>query len=180
MWLIAAGVSFGRKGGENHAGAAIEEKNLLGNGQVLQLEWESDVDRETLTFVYRDPHFLNSFNRLGVGFEDADDGETKQLSFDHPFYALDTRLDAAIEHLDVAGDRVGGHSGLHRGPRAGSRAGEALGRRSRWVQGTGGFTGAGTPAPAGIRRLWRRGRAGGNEDDRAEENGSRVHGGILP
>ena len=100
VWTLNPGVSFGRKGGENHAGAAIEEKNLLGNGQVLQLEWESDVDRETLTFVYRDPHFLNSFNRLGVGFEDADDGETKQLSFDHPFYALDTRLAGGISLLD--------------------------------------------------------------------------------
>jgi len=100
VWTLNPGVSFGRQGGENHAGAAIEEKNLLGNGQVLQLEWASDVDRETLTFVYRDPHFLNSFNRLGVGFEDADDGETKQFSFDHPFYALDTRLAGGISLLD--------------------------------------------------------------------------------
>ena len=100
VWTLNPGVSFGRKGGENHAGAAIEEKNLFGTGQVLKLEWESNVDRETLTFEYQDPHFLNSFNRLDVGFEDADDGETKKFSFDHPFYALDTRLAGGVSLFD--------------------------------------------------------------------------------
>jgi hypothetical protein len=89
-------VSFSRHGGENNTGAQIEEKNLLGTGQVLQLEWEQDVDREAISFAYRDPHFLHSFSRLAVSYQDADDGDTKQLLFDRPFYALDTRLAGGI------------------------------------------------------------------------------------
>jgi hypothetical protein len=115
VWTLNPGISFGRKGGENHSGAQLEEKNLLGTGQVLKLEWEQDVDRETILFAYRDPHFLHSFSRLAVSYEDADDGETKQLLFDRPFYALDTRLAGGISLNDaqrnepryVLGHRVG-------------------------------------------------------------------------
>jgi len=96
VWTLNPGVSFSRHGGENNTGAQIEEKNLLGTGQVLQLEWEQDVDREAISFAYRDPHFLHTFSRLAVSYEDADDGDTKQLLFDRPFYALDTRLAGGI------------------------------------------------------------------------------------
>jgi outer membrane translocation and assembly module TamA len=101
VWTLNPGVSFSRQGGENATGVAIEEKNLLGTGRLLQLEWESDVDRETISFAYRDPHFLHSFNRFGIGYEDADDGETKEILFDRPFYALDTRRAGGISLSDA-------------------------------------------------------------------------------
>ena len=48
VWTLNPGVSFSRKGGENTFGAQLQEDNLLGTGQKIDLEWESDVDRESL------------------------------------------------------------------------------------------------------------------------------------
>ena len=72
----------------------IQEQNLLGRGQRLELEWESNPARESLTLSFADPHFLQSFTRLAVAYSDASDGSTKYFSLDRPFYALDTRWSA--------------------------------------------------------------------------------------
>jgi outer membrane protein assembly factor BamA len=139
VWTLNPGVSFSRGGGENDVGAQIEEKNLLGTGQQLKLEWESNVDRETISFGYRDPHFLHSFSRLGVAYEDADDGETWQLDFDRPFYALDTRLAGGIALLDsqrndpryAYGHKVGEFA--HRDENHEAYGGVSRGLRNGWV-----------------------------------------------
>jgi outer membrane protein assembly factor BamA len=115
VWTLNPGISFSRKGGENDTGVHLEEKNLLGTGQAIKLDWEDNVDRETIGISYSDPHFLHSFGRLGLAYEDADDGETKSLLLDRPFYALDTRLAGGVSLDDslrqepryVLGDEVG-------------------------------------------------------------------------
>jgi outer membrane protein assembly factor BamA len=90
-WTLNPGISFSRTGGESEYGVQVQEKNLLGYGKEIEVEWEDDVDRRSTTFFYGDPHFLHSFTRLYVAYSDADDGEAKFLSLDRPFYALDTR-----------------------------------------------------------------------------------------
>jgi outer membrane protein assembly factor BamA len=100
VWTLNPGFNFNRKGGENSFGAQIEEDNLLGTGQQLELEWDSDVDRESLIFSYFDPHFLHSWNRLGFTYADADDGDTKAFRFDRPFYSLDARWSAGTNLYD--------------------------------------------------------------------------------
>jgi len=115
VWTLNPGFSFSRKGGENTFGAQIEEDNLLGTGRSLDFEWSSDVDRESLAVSYVDPHFLSSFTRFGVSYEDADDGSTKLLQLERPFYALDVRRAGGIYLLDserndpryVLGEEVG-------------------------------------------------------------------------
>lgn len=94
VWTLNPGINFNRKGGSNTFGLQIEESNLLGNGQQLQLEWRDDVDRESLTLSFQDPHFRHSFTRLAVAYSDADDGDTKFFRLDRPFYALDSRWSA--------------------------------------------------------------------------------------
>jgi outer membrane protein assembly factor BamA len=139
VWTLNPGISFSRGGGENDFGAQVEEKNLFGTGQQLKLEWESNVDRETLSFGYRDPHFLHSFSRLNVAYEDADDGETWELDFDRPFYALDTRLAGGIGLLDsqrddpryVLGHKVGEFA--HRDETYEAYGGVSTGLRNGWV-----------------------------------------------
>lgn len=94
VWTLNPGVNFSRAGGSNEFGIQLEESNLLGTGQKLELEWDSDVDRDAVTFSFSDPHFRHGFNRLAVIYSDADDGDTKYFMFDRPFYALDTRRSA--------------------------------------------------------------------------------------
>jgi len=93
-WTLNPGVNFSRTGGENEYAVQIQEKNLLGRGQSLELEWQSDVDRDALTLSFSDPHLFKNFTRLAVAYSDASDGSTKYFNLDRPFYALDTRWSA--------------------------------------------------------------------------------------
>ena len=90
-WTLNPGINFSRQGGANTSSIELEEKNLLGNGQALSFGWTNDVDRESLNFQYFDPHFHSTWTRLGVVYSDADDGSTKAVRLDLPFYSLDTR-----------------------------------------------------------------------------------------
>jgi hypothetical protein len=90
-WTLNPGINFSRQGGASTTSIELEEKNLLGNGQQLAFSWNDDVDRESLTLEYRDPHFHSTWTQVGVVYSDADDGSTVGLRVNRPFYALDTR-----------------------------------------------------------------------------------------
>ena len=115
VWTLNPGVSFSREGGKSQCGAQLEEQNLLGTGQQLKFEWNSDVDRESLSLTFFDPHFLDGFTRFELSYVDSDDGQTRVLRLERPFYALDTRRAAGLrlgdnERIDsryVLGKRVG-------------------------------------------------------------------------
>jgi outer membrane protein assembly factor BamA len=140
VWTLNPGFSFSRKGGENTWGAQIEEDNLLGTGRALDFEWQSDVDRESFGVSYFDPHFRHSFTRLGVAYVDADDGSTKLLQLNRPFYALDVRRAGGVYLLEyerndpryVLGDEVGQFQ--HRGEYYEAYAGISRGLEARWVR----------------------------------------------
>ncbi|HSQ68490.1 MAG TPA: hypothetical protein VLM41_00280, partial [Steroidobacteraceae bacterium] len=145
VWTLNPGFSFGREGGANKIGAQLEEKNLLGTGQQLKLEWSSDVDRESLSLTFFDPHFLDGFSRFELGYVDSDDGQARVLRLERPFYALDTRRAAGLrlgdnERVDsryVLGKRVGEfehraeYHEIHGGRSDGLRASEV----TRWTYG---------------------------------------------
>jgi hypothetical protein len=140
VWTLNPGFSFSRKGGENTLGAQIEEDNLFGTGRSLDFEWSSDVDRESLAVSYFDPHFLYSFTRFGISYEDADDGSTKLLQLNRPFYALDVRSAGGVYFLDserndaryVLGDEVGEF--YHREEFYEVYAGHSRGLQGRWAR----------------------------------------------
>jgi hemolysin activation/secretion protein len=90
-WTLNPGINFSRQGGENRGAVQVEEKNLLGTGRGMKFDWAKNVDRESLTVSYSDPHFLSTWTTFAVAYSDADDGDTKNLRIDRPFYALDTR-----------------------------------------------------------------------------------------
>ena len=137
-WTLNPGVNFSRAGGENEYALQIREKNLLGGGQSLELEWQSDVDRDSLTLSFSDPHLLKNFTRLAVAYSDASDGSTKYFNLDRPFYALDTRWSAGTLLTDSEFD-------VER--RAlGERVGE-FGTRAQYYQVNGGWS-------AGLRDGW--------------------------
>jgi hypothetical protein len=114
-WTLNPGINFSRQGGANSGSIELEEKNLFGSGQQLSFGWSNDVDRESFNFDYFDPHFHSTWTRLGVTYNDADDGDTKALRLDRPFYALDTRHAGGLYLFDTQlndpryayGERVG-------------------------------------------------------------------------
>jgi len=99
-WTLNPGLNFSRQGGASTMSIELEEKNLLGNGQQLAFSWNDDVDRESLTLEYQDPHFFSTWTRVGLVYSDADDGSTQGIRVDRPFYALDTRQAGGIYLYD--------------------------------------------------------------------------------
>jgi outer membrane protein assembly factor BamA len=140
VWTLNPGLSFSRKGGENTFGATIAEDNLLGTGRSLDLAWDSNVDRESISVSYFDPHFRHSFTQFGVTYADADDGDTKLLQLNRPFYALDVRHAAGMYLRDdqrnesryVLGDEIGEFA--RRDEYYEVYAGISRGLQGRWVR----------------------------------------------
>ena len=100
VWTLNPGVNFSRKGGENTFGVQLQEDNLFGNGQRIGIQWDDNVDRQTVGLSFFDPHFRHSFTQLGLAYADADDGSTKMLQLNRPFYALDVRRAGGIYLID--------------------------------------------------------------------------------
>jgi hypothetical protein len=99
-WTLNPGINFSRQGGANSGSVELQEKNLLGNGQRLSFGWSNDVDREAVNFELYEPHFRSTWIQLGVLYSDADDGDTKALRVDRPFYSLDARRAAGVNLFD--------------------------------------------------------------------------------
>ena len=99
-WTLNPGINFSRQGGANSSSVELEEKNLLGNGQRLSFGWSNDVDRTSLDFEFFDPHFHSTWTRLGLAYSDADDGSTKAIRVDRPFYSLDTKRAGGMHLYD--------------------------------------------------------------------------------
>jgi outer membrane protein assembly factor BamA len=140
VWTLNPGVSFSRKGGENTFGVQLQEDNLLGSGQRIGIQWDDDVDRQSIALSFFDPHFRHSFNQLGVAYADADDGSTKLLQLNRPFYALDVRRAGGIYLLDnerndaryALGKNVGEFQHVDEYYEA--HVGWSRGLRGRWVR----------------------------------------------
>lgn len=139
-WTLNPGINYSRQGGANTSSIELEEKNLLGNGQRLSFGWDNDIDRESYNFEYFDPHVYSTWTRLGLIYSDADDGSTKALRIDRPFYALDTHraggtyvYDSIREDPRYAyGDEVGKFQ--HDEQFAEAYGGWSAGLRNGWVR----------------------------------------------
>jgi hypothetical protein len=103
-WTLNPGINFNRQGGANSGSIELEEKNLLGRGQELSFGWSNDVDREAFNFAYSDAHFHSTWTRLGLTYSDADDGETKAMRVERPFYAFDTKHAGGMYVFDTLRD----------------------------------------------------------------------------
>ncbi len=99
-WTLRPGFNFGRTGGANRISFQLQEKNLFGFGNEIDVEWRDTVDRTSLIFGFNDPNFLRPFTRLNVTYADSSDGQTRALSLQRPFYSLDTRQAAGLQLFD--------------------------------------------------------------------------------
>jgi hypothetical protein len=104
VWSLNPGFSFSRKGGENGTGFEIEDQDFLGRGELVQLSWNSNVDRTTTRAVYEDPQLFGSWWRGRFAYSNASDGGLSQIDIGRPFYSLDARWSAGGKWL--SGERV--------------------------------------------------------------------------
>lgn len=99
VWTLNPGVNLSRSGGKNTYSFYVQESNLLGYGKDVAFDYESEVDRSTVSVRYSDPHLLGSWNKLLVAHADNSDGLRSELSLWRPFYSLQSKWSAATSLL---------------------------------------------------------------------------------
>jgi outer membrane protein assembly factor BamA len=102
LWTLVPGMSISRSGGENKVKFTVSEKNLLGRGIALRLNYTDDVDRETSTFQYFDRMLGRTWTSLFLEFADSSDGHTNNIQVIRPFYQLDARWSAGATFYNNA------------------------------------------------------------------------------
>ena len=91
VWSLSPELSLSRSGGENRSRIGLEEKNLFGKGQQLRILRDEDVDREENVVEFSDQHLGRGWVSLLARYADNSDGDSRLLSINRPFYALDAR-----------------------------------------------------------------------------------------
>ncbi len=89
-WTLTPSISASRSGGETRTSFEIEESNLLGLGTELQILSESDEDRDSDAFVFRDPNWFGDFKILRLEIAENSDGHLYETSLVRPFVQLDS------------------------------------------------------------------------------------------
>ena len=100
LWTLMPGLSISRSGGENRVRVSLSERNLLGTGSSVRLNYVDNVDREETSIQYFDRNLGRSWTSLFVEFADASDGDTADLRIVRPFYQLDARWSGGLTLFD--------------------------------------------------------------------------------
>lgn len=88
QWTLEVGATLGIFGNRTGWGIEFQEKNFLGRGKKFDIEYDSDVERDTLSFGYFDPNIRGTWWRADLRYSDLSDGFQEYVRIDRPFYAL--------------------------------------------------------------------------------------------
>ncbi|MDJ0779584.1 MAG: hypothetical protein QNJ85_17075 [Gammaproteobacteria bacterium] len=100
-WTLTPSISFNRSGGETRTAVELQESNLLGLGTEVIIQAESDEDRDSNAFIYRDKNWLGDFKSLKLEFADNSDGHLYEVDTIRPFVKLDSRYAYAAEAASI-------------------------------------------------------------------------------
>ncbi len=89
-WTLEAGAKFGLQGSRTAYAIKFDEKNFLGWGRRMTLEFRKDHERSTWTYVYSDPSLFGTRWRGRLLFSNASDGQREEILAEKPFFALAT------------------------------------------------------------------------------------------
>ena len=91
QWTLEVGATAGVFGNRQAWGIEFQETNFLGRGKKLDVEYDSDVERDSLSFGYFDPNIRGTRWRAELRYADLSDGFLEKVKVDRPFYSLATR-----------------------------------------------------------------------------------------
>lgn len=98
-WSLQVGGEAGVTGNRSSFGINLEEQNLLGWGKTVRVGFESDDERNALSYLYFDPNVFNTRWQLYLEHSNLSDGSRDELRVDRPFYSLATRWSLGAEYL---------------------------------------------------------------------------------
>ncbi|MGA2082558.1 MAG: hypothetical protein ABSH53_18365 [Holophaga sp.] len=89
-WTTQVNASFSSVGGQRSTSLGVDEKNFMGMGKDIALDYSKDFQRNTYGITYNDPQFLGSRWTLMAQDQLLSDGSARTFAFGRPFFALDT------------------------------------------------------------------------------------------
>jgi len=90
-WTLTPSITVSRSGGETRTAFEIEESNLLGLGTEIKILSESDEERDSDAFVYRDINWLGNLKTLKLELADNSDGHVYEVDLARPFIKQDSK-----------------------------------------------------------------------------------------
>jgi len=119
-WTLDPGLSIARSGGANSSRVYANEKNLLGWGVSVGVNYSKNVEHAGTQLSYSDKHVIFPWTSVDASVSRLDDGSQWSLAFGRPFYATDTPWAAGVSasHSDALnsifdrGERVAAYRAL--------------------------------------------------------------------
>ncbi len=90
-WTLTPSITVSRSGGETRTAFEIEESNLLGLGSEIKILSESDEERDSNAFIYRDNNWFGNLETLKLELADNSDGHVYQVDLARPFIKQDSK-----------------------------------------------------------------------------------------
>lgn len=97
QWTIDVDVRYDVSGDRKRSGGSISDDNLLGWGKSVSFGMESDPDRDSMEFGYKDRTVLGSRWQVDLKYTDSSDGSESFLRVQYPFFALRTPRAGGVE-----------------------------------------------------------------------------------
>lgn len=100
VWTLIPKLDISRSGGENKSSIGVKEMNLLGTGMAVEVQFKTDVDRDSTSLRFIDRNIGHSRYAISTRLADNSDGHHHFLQFGQPFYSLDSRVAKGFTALD--------------------------------------------------------------------------------
>jgi len=100
-WTLTPSITASRSGGETRTALEIEESNLLGLGTEIKILSESDEERDSNAFIYRDNNWFGNLETLKLELADNSDGHVRQVDIARPFIKQDSKYAWSIRPSSI-------------------------------------------------------------------------------
>jgi len=101
-WAIEPQVSYSHKSSDNQTGFALSDGNVFGTGNAFTIGYNENKQRNTVSYEYSNPYFLNRQIAVRALYEDTSDGRNSVLSVQRPFYSLDSPWATGLQLSDLS------------------------------------------------------------------------------
>lgn len=102
-WSLQPGASFSYEGGTSSGGVSLRDHNLFGTGMRVSIARRSASavstaggSRHAVDLGLSYPYAFDGHTTVAYGQSSFDEGSTRSLALDRPFYALDSRWAAGV------------------------------------------------------------------------------------
>ncbi len=101
-WSLEPRVSFSRKADDSESGFGLNDDNILGSGNSVTIMYEQMAERNSISYSFSNPHFLNKPVSVRVSYAETSDGNNTYINVAHPFYSLNTPWAAGLLAQDIS------------------------------------------------------------------------------